>query len=71
MFRKYVGIWGEVTGKSSSYFFHAGIHIVTFRAGVQFKTYCAAKVGVLTWACFPTAQIVESLFIKQNIPLKL
>lgn len=61
-FRRLVGIWG-VRGKSSSYFFPARIHIITFRVGIQFKTCCAARVGALTQAFFPIAQIVETEFI--------
>lgn len=61
-FRRLVGIWG-VRGKGSSFFFPARIHITTFRVGIQFKTYRAARVGTLTQAFFPTAQIVETQFI--------
>lgn len=52
-----------VRGKSSSYFFHARIHVITFTAGIQFKTCRAARVDALTQTFFPTAQIVEKEFI--------
>lgn len=61
-FRLLVGIW-RMRGKSSSYFFLARIHIITFRMAIQFKTCCASRVAALTQAFFPRAQIVETDFI--------
>lgn len=50
-------------GKSSSYFFPARFHIITFRVGIQFKTCRAARVSALMQAFFPTAQIMVTEFI--------